>query len=42
MFIMTLIFEWYVVWYGYKNNYKKDTCFKKIELHAQNNIILLS
>ena len=22
------IFEWYVVWYGCKNEYQKDTCSK--------------
>ena len=34
----TPIFEWYVVWCGYKNEYKKDMCLKEIGLHAQNMI----
>ena len=38
----TPIFEWYVVWCGYKNEYKKDMCLKEIGLHAQNMITILS
>ena len=38
---MTSIFEWYVVWCDFKNNYQKDMCSKKIGLYAQNMITIL-
>ena len=38
----TPIFEWYVVWCGYKNEYQKDMCLKEIGLYAQNMITILS
>ena len=38
----TPIFEWYLVWCGYKNEYKKDMCLKEIGLHAQNMITIVS
>ena len=30
------IFEWYVVWCGFKNGHQKDICLKEIGLRAQN------
>ena len=40
--LCTPVFEWYVVWCGYKNKYEKDICLKEIGLHAQNMITILS
>ena len=33
---MPSLFEWYVVWYGSKNRFRKTLCFKEIELYAKN------
>ena len=41
-FYRTLVFEWYVIWRGLKNKYKKDMCLKEIGLCAQNMITILS
>lgn len=35
-FNWTIIFEWYAARCGCMNAHQKDTCFKKIRLHAQN------
>ena len=37
----TPIFEWYVVWCGSNNKFKKDTCLQEIGLRAQNLITIL-
>ena len=36
------IFEWYLVEYGSKNGYPKNMCLKRLELHAQTMIIIIS
>ena len=35
------MFEWYVVRYGSRNWYQKDTCLKQIGLYAQNRLTIL-
>ena len=35
------MFEWYVVWCGFKNEYRKGTCARKIGLRVQNMITIL-
>ena len=37
----TPIFEWYVIWCGFKNRYQKDMCLKEVGLCIQNVIIIL-
>ena len=37
----TSIFEWYMVWCGFKNGYQNDMCLKEIGIHAQNMITIL-
>jgi hypothetical protein len=37
----TLVFEWYVVWCGFKNGWHKDMFLKGIGSHAQTMIAIL-
>ena len=39
--IETPIFEWYVVWCGSKNGYRKDMCLHEITLRAQHMMTIL-
>jgi hypothetical protein len=41
LLIRTPIIEWYVVWCGSKNGYRKTMLWKEIGLHAQNVITIL-
>ena len=41
LLIKTPIIEWYVVWCGSKNGYRKTMLLKEIGLHAQNAITIL-
>jgi hypothetical protein len=36
----TSIFEWYMVWCGFKNGYQKDVSLKELGIHAQNMITI--
>ena len=37
----TLVFEWYVIWCGFKYGHQKDPRLNQIELRAQNMSIVV-
>ena len=37
----TLVFEWYVIWHGFKYGHQKDPRLNQIELRAQNMSIVV-